>query len=156
MVYTPVAKYTRNHHDVKKLNDYDKVNYNFYLMYYDVDKDQDLSEGLSAVKTAKEPMNLLSMLRNPKKIHVLVKSIIMMVLIIVLIVFVIVFIFVWIKGYELRKEMMKEITLVIFGLILFISVFMFFYNYIVKQIMKAYLILPGDDSKKKEEVDMDD
>lgn len=152
MVYTTTAKYTRKNYEVKKFTPNDKVNYAFFLMNYDVDKDQDISEGVSALKTAKDPANLLSMLRNPKKIHVLIKSIIMMVLVISLIVFLITFIYVWYKGYELKKEMMLEMTLVVLGLILFISLFMFFYNYIVKQIWRAYMILPGDEGKKKDEM----
>lgn len=151
MVYTSTAKYTRKNYEVKKFSPYDKVNYAFFLLNYDVDKDQDVSEGVSAIKTAKDPTNLLSMLRNPKKIHVLIKSIIMLVLIISLVLFLITFIYVWYKGYELRKEMMLEITLVMLGLILFISLFMFFYNYIVKQIWRAYMILPGDEGKKNDD-----
>ena len=143
MSYNSSAKYTKHDYEVKKLNAEDRINYDYFLINYNVDADQDVANGVNALKSAKNPTNLLSMLRQPKQISVLVTAIIMLLLIISLIVFIIYYIWVWYKGYELKKEMMKEATLVLLGLILFISVFTWFYNFILKEIWKAYMMIPS-------------
>lgn len=154
MPYSSAAKYTRNDYEVKKLNANDKVNYDFYLINYDVDANQEVANGVGALKNSKKPSNLLGMLSNPKQIHVFVTAVILFVLVICLIMMLVYYLYVAIKKQKLKQDMLNDGIIVLLGFILFMGVFSFFFSFIVKEIWKAYVMIPS--GKEGEEIPDDE
>lgn len=154
MGYATAAKYTRNDYEVKKLKPVDKINYDFYLINYDVDANQEVANGLNALKTSKKTSTLLGMLSNPKQIHVFITAVILLVLVISLILMLVYYLYVVIKKQKLKQEMLNEGILVLLGFILFVVVFGAFFSFITKEIWKAYVMIPS--GKEGDEVPDDE
>jgi hypothetical protein len=145
-----MAKYTKCDDEINGLTEHDRVNYNFFMLNYNVDKQQQVAEGMNALRDAKEPMNLIEFFKNPKKLGALLISIVLLVLIITLVVY----IFVYLLCKYIRKNE-KEVELLVSGMPIvmgcfFIVVFIgLMYGVILKESMKAYMMIPQNLGTKK-------
>jgi energy-coupling factor transporter transmembrane protein EcfT len=140
-----MAKYTCNDDEINNLENHDKINYNYYLLNYNVDKIQQVTEGVNAINEIKQPTNLLLMLKKPAKIITLLTAIAMIVIIIVLIIFII-----WYYvlnyggkvGWKFKKHLMTIGLPVILAIVFIIGFIGVLYTIVLKEIMKAYVMIP--------------
>jgi len=126
-----MAKYTGDDPDIKYLDKYDRVNYNFFLLNYDVDKTQEAAEGAQSVKILTDPKRLGEMFKSPTKfamgIYVLAFLFAGIMLIIFLIVMAILF---FVGGSEntMRLEILKPIFVYFLAAIIILLVLYIFIN----------------------------
>lgn len=139
-----MAQYTQDDYDVKNLNTNQRIDYDFYLLNYNVNGAQQVNQGMTSLISASNPMNLVEMAKKPSQISSLLISILVLILIIVLIIFII-----WqIIGYKMFKggEFKKDLSTLGFpialGFIIIIIIIGVFYTIINKEIMKGYQLLP--------------
>jgi uncharacterized membrane protein len=137
-----MAKYTKCDDEVKELTENDRVNYNYFLLKYNVDKQQQVTEGLSALKEVKEPMNIIAMLKNPKKISTLLTAIVMMLIVVSLVIFIIWYYAYKALGWKLKQELLTLGMPVVLGCFFLVSFIGLMYGVIQKEIMKAYMMIP--------------
>jgi hypothetical protein len=137
------ARYTGFDEDITQLTTNDQINYGYYLLDYDVNASQQMNEGMKALNDAKEPMNLLLMLKTPKKVGLLITAIAMMFVILIFVVYVCIYIYFEISGNQIKQNIMSLGIPVIIGIFLIIILLKLLYENILKEIMKAYILLPS-------------
>lgn len=147
-----MAKYTKCDDEVKNLTEKDRVNYNFFLLNYNVDKQQQVTEGINAINEVKEPMNIIKMLKNPKKISTLLTAICMLLIIVSLVIFIIWYYAYKALGWNLKQELLTIGMPIVLGCFFLVAFIGLMYNIILKEIMKAYIMIPQNKGQDKESV----
>lgn len=140
-----MAKYTENDPDIEYLDAYDRVNYNFELLKFNVDKTQEVSEGASSVKILTDPKKLGEMFKSPTKfavgIYVLAFFFTAIMLIIFLIVMVILKIFDSSENI-LRLEILKQILLYFLAALIVLIILYVFINKISNEVVATGFLAP--------------
>jgi hypothetical protein len=138
-----MAKYTCNDDDINNLNVHDKVNYNYYLLNYNVDKIQEVTEGINAINEMRQPMNLLQMLKKPSKVITLLTAIIILLLIVSLIIFIIIYyILGFKKEWAIKKNIITAGMPIVLGIVFIIGLIGVLYSIVLKEVIKAYVMIP--------------
>jgi len=117
-----MSKYTRNDPDVLFLDTRDRIEYEFDLLKHNVEKNEELSWGMSAIK---DPKNIKKKFKDPKKIGLAIIVVICFLLMIVLILMIIVYLIFYIKKVEWKLDLMKKI---IYSLLLAFLILVIFYK----------------------------
>ena len=82
-----MAKYTADDPDIKYLDKYDQINYNFEMLKYDVDKNQEVHIGAASAKFIADPAKIGDMFKSPLKFTVGIFAILCYVMFVVLVIF---------------------------------------------------------------------
>jgi flagellar biosynthesis/type III secretory pathway M-ring protein FliF/YscJ len=129
-----MAKYTRDDPDIQYLDAYDKNDYNFELIKYDVDKNQDAYIAKTSVKFITNPSLIGDLFKGPKEFTVGIFAIVVFILIVIIIIFIIIFIILKILGgseNEIRREIMKKIMYYSIICMLFLVLLYWYFNKII-------------------------
>lgn len=129
-----MAKYTNDDPDIKYLDKFDQINYNFDMLKHDVDMNQEPYIGSQSIKLLTNPGRVGEMFSSPLKFTIGLFTLVCFVLIVVLVIYFIVFIILMIKGgseNEMRLMIMKKMLLYFVISILVLVVLYWFLNKIV-------------------------
>lgn len=133
-----MAKYTENDLDIKYLDEYDRVNYNFELLKFDVDKSQEISEGASSVKIFTDSNKLGNMFKSPTKFTTGIFVLAVFIMFIMLIIFLLVMLIVNIinsSENELRFEVLKMILIYFITALVILIILYIFINKISSEVV---------------------
>lgn len=144
-----IAQYTGTDDEIMELNDKEKVDYAFYLLGYNVNSAQELNDGLKALKSAQDPMNLLSMVQNPKKFGMLITAIAIFLMILSFVVLIGFYVYYGARGIGLKQTLVLAGGPAMVGILMIIILLKLLYGSLSKEIMKAYVLLPTPEKKKK-------
>jgi hypothetical protein len=140
-----IAQYTAYDVEITDLMPFQQSDYAFYIFSNpDPNSNQQLNHGMNALKTVSSPMNLMDNFTNKKKlanIGVLITTITVMLCIITFVGFVIVYIVFEIRGDGPRRLLLLAVAPVIIGVFIVILLLNLFYGRVLKEIMRAYLML---------------
>ena len=85
-----MAKYTANDPDILYLDKYDRINYNFDLLKYDVDKNQEAHIGAKSAMYFTDSNKIGEMFKSPRKFTIGVYALVFFIMTFALIIFVLV------------------------------------------------------------------
>ena len=139
---TSIAPYTGLDDEIQQLQDGDKTNYGFFLLKYNVNGNQQMNQGLNALKDTQQPANLLKMVKSPKKLGLLLTMIVLMFVIITILILVCFYIYYSARGNSFKKELLLYSSPIVVGIILIILLLTMFKGSINKEMVKAYVMLP--------------
>ena len=130
-----MAKYTNEDTDVLYLDPYDRVAYNFEMLKYDVDQNQELRHGAQSITLLSNPELIGKMFKSPQQFAIAVLAIATFIVGVLIVVCIIIYIVLYIKGgseNEARKEALSKIFLYIIVVMLILVFMYWFFNKIMK------------------------
>ena len=137
-----IAKYTGNDDDITSLPIAYQCDYAFYLLSNpDPNSKQQMNEGASAIRDMSNPMNLLNMLRTPKKFGTLLTAIVFMFALITIISFAALFAYYSSTGDKVRKLILITGAPILLGIFIVIIILNLFYGRISTEVMRAYAMI---------------
>jgi hypothetical protein len=107
-----MAKYTLNDPDIQYLDQYDKNNYNFELLKFDVDKAQEAYLARNSVKFITNPSLIGEMFISPTHFTMGIFSLVVFLLTVVIIIYIIIFILLKMIGgsdNDIKLDIMKKV-----------------------------------------------
>lgn len=138
-----MAKYTGDDDEIKNLNETDRVNYNYFLLNYDVEENRQITNGVGALKNFMNPMDMVNTFKNPQQTGILLTTIAVMVCILLFILLIFVpWVYFSIRKQEFKKEKIMEYMPIGIGIIFLILVINLMSVTIFKEIKKGYALLP--------------
>ncbi len=126
-----MAKYTGNDPDIKYLDKYDRVNYNFDLLKFDVDKTQEMAEGAKSIKILTDPKQLGSMFKSPAKFAVAIYVFAFFFTAIMLFIFIVVMLILYIwdtSENKMRLDILKPIFIYFLAALIVLVILYIFIN----------------------------
>ena len=100
-----------------------------------------MNEGASAIRDMSNPMNLLNMLRTPKKFGTLLTAIVFMFALITIISFAALFAYYSSTGDKVRKLILITGAPILLGIFIVIIILNLFYGRISTEVMRAYAMI---------------
>lgn len=140
-----IAQYTGYDPEITDLMPFQQSDYAFYIFEHaDPNSNQQINQGMNALKSVSSPMNLMDNLTNRKKLAnlgVLITTITIMLCIITFVGFVVAYIVFEIRGDGPRRLLLLAVGPVIIGVFIVILLLNLFYGRVLKEIMRAYMML---------------
>jgi hypothetical protein len=123
-----MTKYTKEDADVLILDTPDRVNFEFDMVRYNVDKNAEVSQGAQSISILRDPVKLANSFKNPRQLPVLILTILCFILIITLIVLAI--FYMWYKFVNNNEEITEQIFKAIaYSVGIFLLLIFFYYMY---------------------------
>lgn len=129
-----MAKYTRDDPDIQYLDSYDQNNYNFELLKFDVDKNQEAHLAKKSVKFITNPSLIGELFKSPTQFTIGLFALIVFILTVIIIIYLIIFIILKIIGgsdNEIRMEIMKKIMYYALICMIILCLLYWFFNKIM-------------------------
>lgn len=129
-----MSKYTKDDPDVKELTSDDRIFYDFELLKYNVDANQEAYVGAQSVQYLRNPNKMADMFKSPLKFTVGLFALICYVLIVVILIFIVVMIILSMVGgseNKIRVTLMKWMALYMFVALMVVVGLYWFLNKIV-------------------------
>ena len=121
--------YTSFYADISMLETPDRVNYEFDLSKFDVNKHIEISQGSQSIKLIKDPAMLANTFKNPRQLGIVIITCLAFVLMISLIV--VGSFYFWFKFVTINEEKATQLKKVIFysiGILLLLIFFYYIFN----------------------------
>ena len=131
-----MAKYTASDPDIEYLDKYDRINYNFDLLKFDVDKNQEPHIGAKSVTLLTDPSKIGEMFKSPVKFTVGLFALVVFVLTVVLIIYLVVMLILKIVGgpeNDMRLAILKEMFIYFISALIVLVILYVFINKIVTE-----------------------
>ena len=126
-----MAKYTASDPDIEYLDKYDRINYNFDLLKFDVDKNQEPHIGAKSVTLLTDPSKIGEMFKSPVKFTVGLFALVVFVLTVVLIIYLVVMLILKIVGgpeNDMRLAILKEMFIYFISALIVLVILYVFIN----------------------------
>ena len=137
-----MSKYTKLDADVMFMDTPDRVNYEFDLLNHDVDKNVEMSIGLSVLKN---PKSIGDRFKDPKKIALAILTVLIFALTIVIIIILILYTYFFIKQNEAKQKPLENILISAGLLFILLIIFYIIFNKLYGEMIG--LITVSKDSK---------
>jgi len=139
-----MSNYTKLDSDVTFLDISDRVEYEYDLIHHDVQKNIEMSYGLSALTN---PKSIRENFRDPKKIGLAILTLLIFILTICIIILVLFHLFCIYKGdaYIDRRDKIAKLTIPMLMFLLLLLIFYIIYNKFYEQIVS--LVVMSKDNK---------
>lgn len=129
-----MAKYTADDPDVEYLDNNDRINYNFDLLKFDVDKNQEPYIGAKSVTLLTDPNKIGEMFKSPIKFTVGIFALVVFIMTVVLIIYLIVMLILKIVGgpeNDMRLAILKQMFIYFISAMIVLVILYVFINKIV-------------------------
>ena len=137
-----MSKYTRNDPDVLFLDTKERIEFEFDLLKHNVEKNEELSWGMSALRN---PRDIKNRFRDPKKIGFAIITLLCFFLAVVIILLLIVYIILFIKKVEWKLALLKKVILsLIFAFLILVIFYKIFYHMYGEMILLVKLTRDKD------------
>ena len=126
-----MAKYTNDDTDVKYLDVHDNFAYNFELLKYDVDRNQEVRQGTQSITLLSNPELIGKMFQSPRDFSTAIIAISTLIAVILIVICIVIYIVLYIKGgseNEARKEVIGMIFMYFIGIALFLILMYWLFN----------------------------
>jgi hypothetical protein len=139
-----MSNYTKLDSEVTFLDTSDRVEYEYDILQHDVEKNIEMSYGLSALTN---PKSIRENFKDPKKIGLAILTLLIFILTLSMFILVVFHTFCWLKGdaYLDRREKIGKLTIPMLMFLLLLLIFYMIYNKFYEQVIS--LIILSKDNK---------
>jgi hypothetical protein len=139
-----MAKYTNDDPDIQYLDSYDRNNYNFELLKFDVDKNQEAYLAKNSAKLITNPNLIGELFKSPTQFTVGLFALIVFILTVIIIIYLIIFIVLYILGgsdNEIRMEIMKKtMYYALISMIILVVIYSFFNRIMMETTSTGFIV----------------